>query len=658
MMLGQSSISNDQFVNAIKDVFDLIGVIDLKGRVIEMNGSIFSRTGIDPRLIAGQIFSETVFWQSTKSTSLLLTDAIAAAAEGKSVDMTLDFRISAEEKVAFDLQLRRISNEKEEDVIVATGKIADRTGGEFGSIKRESQQLLLAAENAEIGLWYWDFHGGRIYSTPQCNELFGLPAYQSLTYQAFISSVHPDDRRLVTDFIEVSKAEGSRYEGEFRVVYPAGDVEWVCVEGKSFLDRNGQPLKMMGVVRKVTEQKIAAEELAKIYDREKKARDEAVEANRSKDFFLAFVSHELRAPLNAILGWSRILLTKEVDEETRKNALETIERSARVQTKLINDLVDSARVASGKLRLEYRPTDLYALVRGSFQAHKPAAEAKGIDLQFSADREDIAIFGDVNRLQQVFGNLISNAIKFTPEGGRITVSITTTDSTAAIAIEDNGQGINPESIPLIFRQFSQGDADQTRVSSGLGLGLSIAKILAERHGGTITVTSQGIGHGSTFIVKLPLGNSEASLQNSFPRIPTGNLKPLTGIKVMIVEDDADSREVLQLFLEQSGASVISATNARSAIKLLSEMNGNLPDSIISDLAMPEEDGYSMIKKIRGLSENEGGKIPALALSAFATSESRDKAFEAGFQSYSTKPFEPDILVREVLKLQKTSGSDQ
>lgn len=649
-----ATVSDNKMIDVYENVFDLVGIIDTTGQVVEMKGRIFERTGIDPQLLSSQVFSETVFWQSTKSTPILLSDAIVAAAEGKPIDITLDFRISADEKVPFDLHFRLVDDDQGNGKLVVTGKLADRSGGEFGTIKRESQQLLLAAENAEIGLWYWDFNGGQIYSTPQCNELFGLPTYENLTFQAFISRVHKYDRQDVIDFIEGSKSKGTRYEGEFRVIYPGGEVEWICVEGKSFLDRSGEPLKMMGVVRKITDQKIAAEELAKVYDREKRARDEAVEANRSKDFFLAFVSHELRAPLNAILGWSRILLTKEVDDETRKSALETIERSARVQTKLINDLVDSARVASGKLRLEYRPTDLYELVRGSFQAQKPAADAKQIDLQFSSESRDISIFGDANRLQQVFGNLISNAIKFTPEGGRVSVAVATSETTATITIEDTGQGINPDALPHIFRQFSQGDADQTRLSSGLGLGLSIAKILAERHGGNITAKSDGIGHGSTFTVKLPLGDTESPMMNSMPRIPTGNLKPLTGLKVLVVEDDADSREVIQLFLEQCGAKVFSATNARTAVKMLIESSGDLPDAIISDLAMPEEDGYTMMKKIRGLSEAEGGKVPSLALSAFATSESSDKAFAAGFQGYSTKPYDPDILVREILKLIKTA----
>jgi len=645
-----SAIGSDHMIGLFDEIFELYGTIDAVGRVADMRGRIFDRTNTDPGLLIGQILSETVFWQSSQNTSKLLSNAIETAGSGKKVEIILDFRISVDEKIPLDITLLPVARPGEPATIFVCAITHDRSIGDSLHVKRESVQLLAAAENAEIGLWFWDFPEERVYATPQCNELLGLPAYGALSYESFINTVHSDDREFVSNFLAESRRLGTKYEEEFRVIYPGGEVEWICVEGKSFVNSNGEPIKMMGVVRKITEQKLAAEELSKVYDREKKARDEAVEANRAKDFFLAFVSHELRAPLNAILGWSKILLTKEVDEETRRNALETIERSARVQTKLINDLVDSARVASGKLRLEYRPTNLYELVRGSFQAQKPAAEAKGITLEFGSDRADLSVYGDANRLQQVFGNLISNAIKFTPEGGKVAVNIESTDSTASIVVSDTGQGINPDALPSIFRQFSQGDANQTRSSAGLGLGLSIAKILAERHGGSIEAHSPGIGNGSTFTVRLPLANAAVQPLAASVTAPSAEQMPLKGLKILVVEDDADSREVLQLFLEQSGAAVVTATNARSAIRMLTNGSDRLPDAIISDLAMPEEDGYSMMKRIRAMSKESGGQIPALALSAFATAESKARAAEAGFQSYSTKPFEPEVLVNEVFEL--------
>ncbi len=630
-------------------VFDFFGTLDEKGRVLDLSGSIFEQTNTDPALLVGQKFSETVFWQSSENTAKVLDKAIDKAAAGERERILLDFRISADKKIAVDLCLQPLQGENRANRIFLSAQKVSERRDQIEHYKQEIAELLFAAENADIGLWFWDLAENKIYSTPKCNELFEVPAYDILTYEAFLNAVHPDDRTRVDESLRRAHLNGTRYKEEYRVVYSDGTIEWVSAEGKSFLDENGNPEKMTSVVRKITDQKIAGEELSRVYERERKARDEAVEANRSKDFFLAFVSHELRSPLNAILGWSKILLTKTVDEETRKNALETIERSARFQTKLINDLVDSARVASGKLSLEFRPTNLFEIVRVSYHSQKPSADVHNIEFEFESDSEDIAVFGDAGRLQQVFSNLISNAIKFTPEGGRVNISVETGPDAVQVHIRDTGRGISPDALPNIFRQFSQGDLEQDKNKGGLGLGLSIVNILVGKHGGTVHAKSEGIGHGATFTVTLPLtalGKKSLAAAEGLAL----NGRPLFGVKILLVEDDADSREVLQLFLEQSGASVRSAASAKKALTLLARSVGNLPDVIISDLAMPDEDGYSMINRIRTLADDDGGRLPALALSAFATNESKQKALEAGFDKYCTKPFEPELLVKDILEL--------
>ena len=464
--------------------------------------------------------------------------------------------------------------------------------------------------------------------------------------------VHPEDKLTVEGMFERLKTRSIAYEEEFRVLRSDGSVEWISAEGKSVGDKEGVPTRMTGIIRNVTQHKVAAEELAKVYDREKRARDEAVEANRAKDFFLAFVSHELRSPLNAILGWSKILLSKTVDEPTRRNALETIERSARLQTKLINDLVDSARVASGKLRLEFHPTNLCEVVRVAYQAQKPVAETHGLEFTFANDCEEVIVFGDAGRLQQVFTNLISNAIKFTPDGGKISIGINRTAETVEVHVKDTGHGIDPDALPNIFRQFSQGEIGRSRSNTGLGLGLSIVKILVNKHRGTVRAFSEGLGKGSEFTVTLPLTDSklnedavvEENAESSTSR------RSLSGKTLLLVEDDADSREVLQLFLEQSGARVLSAESSKVAMEILTRSFNALPDVIISDLAMPEEDGYSLLTRIRAMSPERGGAIPAIALSAFTTLENKQKAFECGFQLYATKPFDPDKLIADIIKL--------
>jgi len=629
--------------------FEFFGTLDGSGRVLSLSGRIFERTATNTNLLNGQLFSETVFWQSSESTARLVANAVSDAAAGKSSRVLVDFRVSAEEKVPVDLQFQSLAiSDSDREIFVSARLIAKRDPNE--SQDAENEQLLRAAENAGIGLWFWDVETSKIYATPSCNALLGLPAYDPVTFESFLTVVHPDDRRFVEQLFERLQHENTAYEEQFRVVRSDGSVDWLSAEGKSIGDANNVPRRMTGIIRNVTQQKFAAEELAKVYDREKRARDEAVEANRSKDFFLAFVSHELRSPLNAILGWSKILLTKTVDEATRKNALQTIERSARLQTKLINDLVDSARVASGKLRLEFHPTNLCDVVRATYQSQKPVAETHNLEFSFDSDCDEVIVIADAGRLQQVFTNLISNAIKFTPDGGKVSIALKSTAETVAIHVKDTGSGIDPEALPNIFNQFSQGEIGRSRSNTGLGLGLSIVKILVKKHGGVVSAFSQGLGKGSEFVVTFPLSDSKLPAEVENDDAPQANRRSLVDKRILIVEDDADSREVLQLFLEQTGAQVFSAESAKLATEMLFKSKNSLPHLIISDLAMPDEDGYAFMSRIRELPADHGGKIPAIALSAFTTAESKQKAFESGFQLYATKPFEPEKLVADILAL--------
>ena len=631
-------------------VFDFFGMLDTTGRVMTLDGSIFSETKIDPKLLIGQRFSETVFWQASENTSRSVGDAIEAAVAGNGSETIVDFRVSSDKKVPVELILQPLKAHGLPDCIFLAGQQVTRQQRTVDYYKSEVEELLFAAENAEIGLWYWDLKRGNIFATPKCNDLFNVPAYDRLTYDRLIEAVHPEDRERITDSLQKAHVNGTKYTEEFRVQYGDGRIEWLSAEGKSFLDGQGSPEKMTAVIRKITEQKLADEELVRVYDREKKARDEAEEANRAKDFFLAFVSHELRSPLNAILGWSKILLSRPVDDETRRGALETIEKSARSQAKLINDLVDSARVASGKISLEYRPTNLFQIVKVSVISQKPAADLRNIDLKFDSNSEDVTIFGDANRLQQVFVNLISNSIKFTGDGGSISVSLTKKGSMAEVVVADNGRGISPDSLPNIFRQFSQVQPTQDLSKGGLGLGLSIVKILVSKHGGSVTASSPGTGQGSTFMVRLPLRMGEAAADTVPGQAEADESLALKGLRILVVEDDNDSREVLQLFLEQTGATVQSVPSAKDAMAVFQRPANSLPDVMISDLAMPEEDGYSLISRVRQLPPEKGGNIPAIALSAFATNESKQRALECGFDYYSSKPFEPDMLTRDIVKV--------
>lgn len=632
------------------NIFDLYGLLDSSGKVVFVSGSVFEQAKTDPGLLVGQRLADTAYWQSSDTTPQIIQGAIEQASAGQAQKALLDFRISSDKKIAMEVRFLPVKNGDQQESIFFTGLKATsyETPAMIGDASLS--EFFAAADSADIGLWFWDCVHDEMFATSKCNDLLGIPSYDRITYKKVFTAVHPEDREHLENALTEALEKGTRFTEEFRVLYQEGRLEWICAEGKSFLDENGKPHKMTAAVRRITEQKLAEQELTRVYDLEKKARDEAEDANRAKDFFLAFVSHELRSPLNAILGWAKILLTKQVDDETRRNALETIERSARSQTKLINDLVDSARVASGKISLEFRPTNLFEVVKVSVNAQKPAAEPRKIGLEFTYNNENAIVFGDANRLQQIFNNLITNAIKFTEDGGRIDVDLKTSGGQAVITVSDNGRGISPESLPNIFRQFSQSDPSDDIRKGGLGLGLSIAKILINKHGGTVEATSAGIGHGSKFIVTMPLKemdipNPEAS-ENEAP----GGARSLGGIDILVVEDDDDSREVLQLFLEQAGARVRSAESARAAMAMLIEAPNALPDIIISDLAMPEEDGYSLVRRIRALPAAKGGQVPALALSAFAGNENKQRAYEAGFDGYCTKPFEPEQITRVILQL--------
>ena len=371
---------------------------------------------------------------------------------------------------------------------------------------------------------------------------------------------------------------------------------------------------------------------------------DAQEANRAKDQFLATVSHELRTPLTAILGWTRMLRSSQLDDERRRRGLETIERSARAQTQLIEDLLDISRIISGKMRLEPRPIDPVDPIEAAFEAVLPAAEARGVRMTRTLASNAGPIVADPDRLQQVVWNLLSNAVKFTPRGGSVKIVLRRDESSAEVTVSDTGQGINPGFLRHVFELFRQADAEFTRKHGGLGIGLAITRHLVELHGGTISVHSEGEGRGATFTVRLPLGPlrpaqdlPEAARASDGMRCPV----ELAGLRVLIVDDEPDVRELLIAVLEGCRAEVFAASNAQDALALLQQQR---PEVLISDIGMPGEDGYALIRQVRALPPEAGGKIPALALTAYARMEDRTRALLAGFQMHVPKPLDPTELV--------------
>lgn len=403
--------------------------------------------------------------------------------------------------------------------------------------------------------------------------------------------------------------------------------------------------------------KRAADERAELLEAERAARSEAERANIIKDEFLATLSHELRTPLSAILGWSQLLATGQIPKEDVAQGLESIERNARAQTQLIEDLLDMSRIISGKLRLDVQWTDISSVVDQTVESVRPTADAKQIRLRKILDPHPGPVSGDPTRLQQVFWNLLTNAIKFTPKGGTVDVLLQRVNSHLEVTFHDSGIGIKPEVLPYVFERFRQADSSTTRTFGGLGLGLSIVKNLVELHGGTVRALSSGEDQGSTFVVSLPIAPVRDGEPREHPtafRSPASDSKRirLPGVKVLIVDDEADARELLKRVLTQSEAEVVAVRSGREALELIRSYQ---PHVIISDIGMPGMDGYEFIREVRSLLPAEVGKIPAIALTAFARSEDRTNAMIAGYQVHVAKPIEPQELVATVSSLARRLG---
>ncbi|MBO0724176.1 MAG: response regulator [Blastocatellia bacterium] len=382
-------------------------------------------------------------------------------------------------------------------------------------------------------------------------------------------------------------------------------------------------------------------------ERERMTRSEFEDASRSKDEFIALVSHELRSPLNAILGWTRILRQGRPDEELYQRATEIIERSARMQSQLIEDLMDTARIVRGKLKLEIHPVNLAPLIEKAMDVVRPAADAKGIALEAALDREADQITGDSDRLQQVVWNLLSNAVKFTNEGGRVEVRLGRVDPCIQISVSDTGCGISQEFMPYLFERYRQADASSGRRKGGLGLGLTLVRQLVEMHGGSVTAESEGEGKGSTFIVKLPV---RAIYTAETERLPLAGVQTMSleDVWAAVVDDEANARELIASVLESYGARVTSFASPGEAIELLT--SSRRPDVLVCDLAMPGEDGFSLIHKLREWEKGSDSALPAIALTAYGRVEDRTRALYAGFQMHIAKPVEPVELVIAVRSL--------
>jgi PAS domain S-box-containing protein len=463
----------------------------------------------------------------------------------------------------------------------------------------------------------------------------------------WVEGIHPDDRDGALAAYEQAWAARRPFETEFRLRRKDGVYRCLLVRATPRLGEGGQLAGYTASAMDITDQRdaLTAAEGAK----------EAAEASsRAKDAFLATVSHELRAPLSPILTWARMLSNDHLDRTQAAKAVEVIERNARLQAQLIEDLLDVARIVEGKVRLQVRPVDLAAVVRNAADTVRAAAEAKDVRLQLVLD-STVTLAGDAERLQQIVWNVLSNAVKFTPKGGRVHVVLERINSHVEIAVSDTGVGIAPEQLPRLFERFWQADSSTTRVHMGLGLGLAIVRHLTELHGGTVAAESPGAGQGSTFTITLPLAPMVRTADEPTRRHPTlenGGGVPyarLDGVRVLLVDDEPDSNEAVRVLLDRCGAEVRVAGSAAHAYEILSRWH---PNVVVTDIGMPGEDGYAFLARVRAR-QDDSAQVPAIALTAFASADDRVRLLSAGFRLHLAKPVEPGELTAAIAAVTKS-----
>jgi PAS domain S-box-containing protein len=532
--------------------------------------------------------------------------------------------------------------------------ISERKQAEAALRESEAKFRTIADTMPQI-VWSTTTDGYHDYFNQRWYEYTGMPHTDDQGWH-WKDYLHPDDYDRAVEIWQHSLKTGEPYEVEYRFRRGEdGAYRWFIGRALPIRDQQGQVIRWFGTCTDIDEQRRLLEQREQLLERERAARTESERVSRMKDEFLATLSHELRTPLNAILGWSQLLRKGGLKPEMAEQGMNTIDRNVRMQAELIEDLLDMNRIISGKIRLDVQRVDLVSVIEAALETVRLAAEAKEIRLQKVLDPLAGVVSGDPARLQQIVWNLLSNAIKFTPKAGRVLVILERVRSHVEISIIDTGQGIDPEFLPYVFERFRQADGSTTRRHGGLGLGLSIVRSLTELHGGTIRAESAGAGLGATFVVALPLvavhaktvEPEELTLETDDNASTDPDAPNLSGLNVLVVDDELDARQLIKVILEQAQASVITAGSTVQALELL---ESNKPDVLVSDIGMPEEDGYQFIRQVRSLPPAQGGKIPAVALTAYARQEDRKLALLSGYQMHITKPVEPSELIAVISSL--------
>lgn len=525
----------------------------------------------------------------------------------------------------------------------------------FQALHQSEERLRIANERFEFAakavnclIYDWYLESDRIERTDGLTKLFGYSLEEAEpTGQWWADRIHPEDLQVIREQAQSALAEEDYFCAEYRILNKSNQYVYV-LDNCLVVERNqdGKPTRIVGSTIDISDRKQVEQEREQLLARERATREQAEAANRIKDEFLAVVSHELRSPLNPILGWSKLLQTRQLDEQKTQLALNVIARNAQIQAQLINDLLDVSRILRGKLSLNQISVDLVSIIQAALETVHLAAEAKSIQINTVLEPEVGKVSGDPDRLQQVVWNLLSNAVKFTPQGGQVNIQLERLGTDAQIIITDTGKGIHPDFLPYVFERFRQEDAATTRQFGGLGLGLALVRYLVELHGGTVKAESPGEGQGATFTVKLPLSSLHQPTINRQIE-PSQPGLDLNSIRILVVDDDNNTREFIAFLLELHGANVIAVATADDAISTLVQFK---PDLLLSDIGMPNMDGYMLMQQVRALPNEQGGQVPAIALTAYASEIDYQQAMAVGFQKHIVKPVEPETLVAAIAEL--------
>ena len=519
------------------------------------------------------------------------------------------------------------------------------------SAQQELAYLAAIVESSDDAILSKDLNGIVRSCNAAAERMFGYSAAELVGRP--IRVIIPANRQAEEDGILGRIRRGERVD-HFQTVRRAKDGRLldVSITVSPVRDVTGRVVGASKIARDITEQNRAAAERERLLEAERVARAEAERASRVKDDFVAMVSHELRTPLNAILGWTQLMTRARNDPAIISRGLEVVARNTRLQAQLISDLLDVSRIIAGKLQLDTRSVDLRAIVGQAIETIEEEARGKGVEIAQALDEGASLVSGDAARLQQIVWNLLSNAIKFTPAGGRVRVSLRFEGAQAAIEVADTGAGIRADVLPHVFERFHQADASITRRFGGLGLGLSIVKHLVDLHGGTVQATSEGENRGATFVVTLPLVGDGIENEQRQDRFDGADVVGLNAIRLLVVEDEADTLEFLRRLLTTHGAIVLTAASAPEALALVRDQK---PDLLISDIGLPEIDGYDLIQRVRREAA-PARDIPAIALTAYARSEDRTRALRAGYQAHIAKPVEPNELLAMIASFVELTGA--